>query len=223
MGKVKKILEGRTKEERVKVRKQLGKLKDLTVQPKTRVRYERARQQFYQFLSSNGLEVPRQTHGLDLVLGDYLEHLWSTGEGRGKAADTLAAVQDLQPHTKGHLALSWRLLKTWQVNEIPCRAPPLPEICVQAMVGWAIFKEEFAFGLSLLLGFYGLLRTGELLDVKANHVYIESPKKPAVVSLGLTKGGKRMGAAESVSVSVEIVLTWVKKLETASSSWKGPL
>lgn len=221
MGKVKKFLEGRTKEERVKVRKQLGKPKDLTVQPKTRIRYERARQQFYQFLSSNGLEVPRQTHGLDLVLGDYLEHLWSTGEGRGKAADTLAAVQDLQPHTKGQLALSWRLLKTWQVNEIPCRAPPLPEICVQAMVGWAIFEEEFAFGLSLLLGFYGLLRTGELLEVKANHVYIESPKKPAVVSLGLTKGGKRMGAAESVSVSVEIVLTWLKLWKRQVAPGKG--
>ena len=198
MGKVKKHFEGRTREERIQVRKNLGKLKDLTVQPQTRRRYEKARNQFYQFLSTNQLEVPRQAHELDLLLGEYLEHLWCTGEGRGNAADTLAAIQDLQPHSKGHLALSWRLLKTWHINEIPCRAPPLPEICLQAMVGWSIFKGEFAFGLSLMLGFCGLLRTGELLEVKSSQIFLESSRKPAVVSLGMTKGGKRMGAAESV-------------------------
>ena len=175
MGKVKKHVEGRSKEERIRIRKNLGTLKSLTVQPQTRLRYERARQQFYQFLASNSLTVPTQKHALDLLLGEYLEHLWSSGEGRGKAADTLAATQDLQPQTKGYLALSWRLLKAWHVNEIPCRAPPLPEICLQAMIGWCIFKEEFSFGLSLMLGYYGLLRTGELLEVRANHVFVESP------------------------------------------------
>ena len=210
MGKVKKHLEARTREERIQVRKNLGKLKDLTIQPQTRRRYEKARQDFYQFLFSNQLEVPTQTYALDSLLGEYLEHLWCTGEGRGKAADTLASVQDLQPHVKGKLPLAWRLLKAWSVNEIPCRAPPLPEICLQAMVGWAIFKEEYRFGLSLLLAYYGLLRTGELLEVRASHVFVESVKKPAVVSLGMTKGGKRMGVAESVSISVERVLSWLK-------------
>ena len=218
MAKVKKHLEARTKEERAKVRKHLGKLKDLTVQPQTRRRYEAARQQFYEFLRANHLSIPNQVHDLDCLLGEYLEHLWSTGEGRGKAADTLAAIQDLQPHTKGGLLLAWRLLKTWHINEIPCRAPPLPEICLQAMIGWAIFKNEFSFGLSLMLGFYGLLRTGELLDVRASHVFIENAKKPAVVSLGLTKGGKRMGATESVSVSVELVLLWLKAWKQKVSS-----
>ena len=213
MGKMKRHLEGRSKEERIRVRSNLGTLKSLTVQPQTRVRYKHARQQFYQFLAPNDLTIPTQKHALDLLIGGYLEHLWSSGEGRGKASDTLAAIQDLQPHTKvtkGFLPLSWRLLKAWHVNEVPCRAPPLPETCLHAMIGWSIFKEEFAFALSLMLAYYGLLRTGELLEVRASHVFIESAKKPAVVSLGLTKGGKRMGASESVSVSVEFVLCWLK-------------
>eukprot|EP00435_Cladocopium_sp_Y103_P065549 s527_g27.t1 len=203
----------RSKEERKEVRKNLGTLKSLTVQPQTRLRYERARADFYSFLHENALVIPKQPHGLDCLLADFIEHLWSSGEGRGKAADTVAAVQDLQPHVKGQ----WRLLKTWAVNEIPSRAPPLPEVCLQAMVGWAIFKEEYKFGLSLLLAYYGLLRTGELLDVKSSHVFLESPRKPAVVSLGLTKGGKRMGAAESVSISVELVLTCLKAWKKSSS------
>lgn len=206
---MKKHCEGRSKEERIKVRKTLGKLKDLTVQPQTRKRYESARQQFYQFLHANQLQVPTQSHALDLLVGEYLEHLWSTGEGRGRASDTLAAIQDLQPQTKGALPVSWRLLKAWHVNEVPCRAPPLPESCLKAMVGWAIFKGEFAFGLSLLLGYYGLLRTGELLEIRASQVFVEGPKKPAVISLGLTKGGKRMGAAESITISVELCLSWL--------------
>ena len=218
MGKVKQHLEGRGRTERIRVRQALGPLRNLTVQPQTRARYDAARKSFYRFLALNGLEIPSTSLALDSLLGDYLEHLWSSGEGRGKAADTLAAIQDLQPHTKGHLPLSWRLLRTWQVNEIPCRAPPLPELCLQAMVGWCIFKEEFAFGLSLLVAFYSLLRTGELLDLRSSHVFIEGANKPAVLSLGLTKGGKRMGAAESVPLSVEIALKWLLAWKKSSSS-----
>ena len=218
MGKVKQHLEGRNKAERIRIRKDLGPLKNLTVQPQTRKRYETARKDFYQFIADNNLRIPERTYDLDVLLGDYLEHLWSSGEGRGKASDTLAAIQDLQPHTKGGLPLSWRLLKAWHVNEIPCRAPPLPEICLQAMLGWCIFKEEFKFGLSLLVGFYGLLRTGEILDLKASSFFIESSSRPAVVSLGFTKGGKRMGAAESITIGVELVLVWLKLWKAKSTA-----
>ena len=95
MGKVKVHLEGRDQEERRKVRKNLGTLKSLTVQPQTRARYDKARGQFYEFLYHNKLSIPVRAYDLDLLLADYVEHLWSTGEGRGKASDTLAAIQDL--------------------------------------------------------------------------------------------------------------------------------
>ena len=57
----------------------------------------------------------------------------------------------------------------------------------------------------MLVGFFGLLRTGEILSVTKAHVAITSPKGPAVLSLGLTKGGKRQGAAESITLYVEDV------------------
>ena len=56
--------------------------------------------------------------------------------------------------------------------------------------------------LSLLLGFYSMLRTEELLAVVPNHLSIHDNQKSALLSLGLTKGGKRQGAAESVTISV---------------------
>ena len=206
MGKVAKHLEGRTKEQRAKVRKKLGSLKQLTVQPKTRARYEAARKKFYDFLHKESIQIPSKRDKLDAILAEYVDWLWLTGEGRGLASDTVAGLQDLDPRLKGNLSLTWRVLKTWHVNEIPNRAPPLPEEALHAMVGWSIFHRFHSFALSLLLAYYGLLRTGELFEITSSSILITGPKKPAVVSLGLTKSGKRAGAAESVTLHVEEVL-----------------
>ena len=204
MGKIaKKHVEGRTKEERIKVRKQLGPLKGLTVQPGTRARYDKALEKFSSWLQREGLSLPTAKIHLDAVVSDYVESLWCEGEGRALASDTLAAIQDRQPQVKGHLLGCWRLLKTWNINEIPNRAPPLPEQALLAMVGFSLFKNEIAFAISLLLAYYGMLRTGELLTVKAKDFTQRQELQPFVLSLGYTKGGKRMGAAESITVGVE--------------------
>ena len=225
-----KHVEGRTKEQRAKVRKNLGSLKQLTVQPKTRARYEAARKRFYRFLSNENLALPRKRDHLDAILAEYIDWLWLNGEGRALASDTVAGLQDLDPKLKGHLSLTWRLLKTWHVNEIPNRAPPLPEPALFAMVGWSIFLHHHDFALSLLLAFYGLLRTGELFSLNSSSIMITSPSKPAVISLGLTKGGKRAGASESVTIHVSEVLRrlwhWKKQakpgqlLVPSGSQWR---
>ena len=209
MGKVKQHLEGHSKELRARNRQAMGTLRELTVQPQTRKRYSQAKNKFYDYARSNGLTIPSNFTAFDDMLADYVEHLWSMGEGRALASDTVAAFQDTEPRLKGKLQVTWRLLKTWHVNEVPSRAPPLPEECLFAMLGWCLFHEEYAFGLSLLLGFYGLLRTGEILGVCNHHILMTSPDKPAVISLGLTKSGKRAGASESVTISVTCALQWL--------------
>ena len=123
------------------------------------------------------------------------------GGGRSLASDTIAGLQHYDPKIKGHLAGSWRLLKTWVANEIPSRAPPLTEEALHTMVGYALFHKQVAFALSLLLGFYGLLRTGELLNLRNKDIVQESANSVAVISLGMTKGGQRAGAAESVTIT----------------------
>ena len=139
------------------------------------------------------------------MIADYLEHLWALGSGRSNASNVLAGLQDAQPHLKGRLPESWRLLKAWVTHEVPNRAPPLPVDMLEALVGFAIFKNLHGFALTLLLGFYGLLRTGEILAITGRHISITNPRGPAVISLGLTKAGKRQGAAESIVVHVEDV------------------
>ena len=201
----KRHLEAPTQEARSKARKKLGTLKSLTVQPVTRQRYTKARESFYAWLEAEHLHLPNGAYQLDLLVGDYLEALWADGKGRAEGSNILAALQDQQPHLKGKLKMSWRLMHAWVTHEVPNRAPPLPLDCLYILVGYSLFKNMPSFALSLLLGFHGLLRTGELLSVKARHVAVFQAKGPAVITLGLTKGGKRQGAAESITVHAEDV------------------
>ena len=221
----KRHLEGKTQEERVKIRKQLGTLKDLTVLPTTKARYAKAREAFYSYLKEHNVFLPTQASLLDGVVSDYLEHLWAAGHGRTDASNTLAALQDAQPQLKGKLLQSWRLLKTWITHEVPNRAPPFPIDVLHAMVGYALFKQKAKLALSFLLGFHGLLRTGELLLLKRCHISVQSPKGPAVISLGWTKGGKRQGAAESVTIYMEDIcrrlFQWCQH-STSNASLTGP-
>eukprot|EP00435_Cladocopium_sp_Y103_P023216 s2113_g5.t1 len=112
------------------------------------------------------------------------------------------------------------------VNEIPCRAPPLPERVLQALVGYFIFKHQPQMALSLLLGFYSMLRTGELLGIRARDVTVDVSHGNAVVSLHFTKGGKRTGAAESVTVTVSEVIRrlsqWKKHVSPGSNLTPPP-
>ena len=94
-------MEGRSKQERIKVRKQLGSLKSLTVQPSTRKRYNNALNDFFAWLKEEHLEIPRKKEHMDGLVAEYLEWLWSSGEGKGKANDTVAALQDFDPKLKG--------------------------------------------------------------------------------------------------------------------------
>lgn len=205
----KATLTARTKEERKRVRKDMGTLKSLTVQPSTKTRYQDALQLFFKFLQRENLELPRKRDNLDPLVSDYLEFLWSEGEGRSMGQNVLAALQDFDPKLRGHLQGSWRLMRTWNANEVPNRAPPLTEKVLQAMVGWSWFNKHWQFGISLLVAFYGLLRTGELLNLQAWQIQMAGPLQPAVLNLGLTKSGKRQGAEESVTISEITVLKFL--------------
>ena len=206
-----KLLEHPEATERAKQRQALGTLHDLTVQPTTRKRYQKATEAFFQFLRQEGIVIPKKKEQFDHVVCEFLEYLWSTGAGRGQANDTVAGLQDLQPSLRHHLPGSWRLLKTWAVNEVPNRAPPLPEQVVHAMAGWGFFHGHNSFAVSLIIGFYTMLRSGELLGLLSSHILCAPRDRQVLISLGLTKSGKRQGAAESVILGIEAGVALVRQ------------
>ena len=210
----KRVLEARTPAARAQQRQTLGTLRELTVQPATKMRYNKAVDGFLLYLRENHLELPTKRDKVDPLICDYIEHLWSSGQGRGLANDTLAGLQDADPKLKHQLPGAWRLLKTWHVNEVPNRAPPLPVVVLHAMCGWAWFHGHHGFAVSLLMGFYGMLRTGEILGIRRQDLKADVNHAKILLSLGLTKSGKRMGAAESVVLGYDKVvvplLQWMK-------------
>ena len=214
-----KLKPGHSKEDRKQLRKTLGSLRSLTVQPITRKRYDESLQHFYDYLAREGLDLPSKRDKMDQFVSDYIEYLWSEGEGRASASNFLAALQDRDPKLKGLLPLSWRLMRTWTTAEVPNRAPPLTETVLKAMVGWSFLHEHFRFGISLLVGFYGLLRTGELLSLQAWQFQTSTSNDPVVVSLGLTKSGKRQGAAESITLTEHGVIQLLRKWKAVASPY----
>lgn len=227
----KRVLEALQPQDRAAQRRRLGTLRELTVQPSTKKRYTKATQAFYTFLQKEGVALPKAKQRLDDVLCDYLEHLWASGSGRALANDTVAGLQDLQPDLRHHLPGSWRLLKTWSINEVPNRAPPIPEHVLKAMAGWAFFHGHNSFAVSLLIGFYCMLRTGELLGLQSHNLMTTPRDTKVLIGLGYTKGGKRHGAAESVVLGHEpaVLLTqqWKKiaspstKLARTIAGWRA--
>ena len=88
----KRILEGTTETSRASKRQKLGTLRQLTVQPSTRRRYDKALDSFFDFLRKNQMSLPTVRDKLDGVVCDYLEYLWSQGFGRALASDLVAAL-----------------------------------------------------------------------------------------------------------------------------------
>lgn len=84
------------------------------------------------------------------------------------------------------------------------------------LVGWSFFHQHYSFGVSLLLGYYAMLRTGELIGLRSCHLLCESKATKVVVSLGLTKSGKRQGAAESCVVGYDMVVKFLRQWKSLS-------
>lgn len=89
----KRVVEAPLPAERASQCRRLGTLRELTVQPATKRRYNLATQAFFDYLLRAGVPLPRQKTKFDGLLCDYLEHLWSTGAGRGQANDTIAGLE----------------------------------------------------------------------------------------------------------------------------------
>ena len=220
MGKV-TIIAGKTKQERKVQRQQLGTLKANTVASRTRTRYDGAMKAFYLWARSLLLRIPNEAEGVDPLYADFIEHLWESGESLSLAIDGLSGLQDLRPRFRGHLALSWRLIKTWQRKEVPQRAPPFPEDILQSICGYFLSKKQHQISLAMEVAFYAILRTGELLNLKNKQIQVSTSCDCAILSLGATKTSQRSGVSDSVTLRVAPVcqrlLSWKQKSQPNAS------
>ena len=150
--------------------------------------------------SSIGLLPATDFFALDQQLCFYVEHLWETQQSKERATFTLAAVQHFL-QCKRKMPSAWHLLTVWGRHEIPCRTPPLPCPALLAMAGAAMTARRSDLCFLLLIGFFGLLRTGELLKLRHDEVLFDDKSSSVLVALPSAKTSTRKAAAESLVVS----------------------
>ena len=147
---------------------------------------------------------------LDDCVAAYVEHLYHEGDSYSMASDTLAAVQYYYQRSIGKLKFSWKLCGIWKRGEPPKRVLPLLPLNVLALAGLAIDLQRLDLAALILIGFDGMLRTGELFNMRAFH--IRFAKKKAFISLEYSKSGKRKGAEECVVIDSQLSVAVLRSL-----------
>ena len=130
----------------------------MAVSVATRGRYHNAVWRWFAWIERLGGDLPATTWELDESLCEFLDELWSAGDGLTQGEMTIAGLQHLAPQLVGKLPGPWRRLKTWGRNELPRRAPPLVPKIVRGMAGLARAQGRMDMCLALLVGFHCMLR-----------------------------------------------------------------
>ena len=199
--KVVTVTAGKHRHDRRAQRQHIGSLENLIIKPSTAKRYDTQVRYLFAWLESEGIQLPDDVVVLDEVVSTYVSYLWESGDPRGWANDTLSGLAHHLPFTRGQLKGSWRLLQAWQRAELPARACPFTYQTISAMVGVHFSWGDLTTGVALLLGYHGLLRTGEILGLCFGHLEFDLVVGRAVIDLGFTKGGIRLGAVESCIIT----------------------
>ena len=196
--------------QRRKKRQQIGPLRTKLVTKQTRLRYNVAVNRFVDFCKDMRIEVPTVFEELDTLVVDCLEHMWEMGASQTDASNVVAGLQFFRPRLKRNLPAAWRIMKAWSKAEPPSRATPLTPLIVKALVMLWASREEWRLAAATLLGFHGLLRTGEIANLLCCDVAFDNDFGSAVVRLRETKSGKRLGVSESVTVTDRLVTRFLR-------------
>ena len=166
-------------------------LKYLGVQQRTIQLYKREVSLFFEYLALHGLQLPRNFGALDLLVGEYINHLFQEGEAISKAGWLLSGLRRFMPRLRRELCVSQQWYTNWTREHTPVRATPLPWVLVRAMAGLCFREAWYHLGVSLLVGFSFFLRTQELLSLQWADVECNQQSGTIVLRLSNTKTSKQ--------------------------------
>lgn len=213
-----KLISKRTKKERQEQRRTID-LRNAGITPATQERYLAGLAKLLPVL----VQIKSLLH-LDELTADWIQQCWEDGESIHVVSDALCGLHFFEPWTKKGIPTSWRIFATWRKLETPARAPPLTATLAYCMAHYALMHRDLPFASLLLLGFFALLRTGELLTLRPEDLLVG--KKQTIVSLFETKTGQRNNAAEMVSFFDDFtteVLTALLDLRRSLNTSKTPI
>ena len=147
---------------------------------------------------------------LDSACAEWVELAWEDGESLYVVGNALSGLHFFEPLTRRRIPSAWKLFANCKKLEWAARAPPLTRDIVLSMAYYALCHDDIVFACLLSLGFFTLLRTGELLNLKGRDLLVN--KRQLVVSLKDTKSGKRNASDEMVTTDDQFVLLLISTL-----------
>ncbi|CAK0817698.1 unnamed protein product [Prorocentrum cordatum] len=180
-------------------------LQDGRVAAVTRQRYEQARQQLRDFFHEQQLR-PKTVRDVDQGVALCIERAWRTGGSLLAVNNVLAAVPFFSPRLSGKLKQSWKLQKTWLKLEPNARAMPMPPLLALAFAGAFCWWGLPRVGALLAVGYAGMLRSGEMLQLRRRDIRIFQRRMSAIVALRNTKTGQRDGRLELVMIRSRVAV-----------------
>ena len=113
------------------------------------------------------------------VLKQYAMYLFSSGRKLYELRYTLIAVQHRYPQLKTVMAPAWALVSKWEIYQPPEHRKPLPELLFKALFVLGVVKGWTRWSATLLLGFEGIARIGEVLAAKRCDLLLPSDLQEA--------------------------------------------
>ena len=158
------------------------------------------------------LETSKNLLDMDEKVADWIQKCWERGDSLAIINDALCGIHHYEPWTRRGLPQAWKVFSVWRKLESPNRAPPLAQQICDAWILYAISHNDLEFAAMISLGFYTLLRTGELVQVCPCDLLLG--EDAGVVSLSNTKTGLRVAAKESVAFENSLALETLRAVVT---------
>lgn len=196
--------------DRKAARKTIGPLKGRQISIQAKDRYEAALAYFFWLVPFFTALWPEDWHQRDQILCQFIEGLWSEGEAKAKAADTISGLQWWYS-TRRVFPGAWRLFGTWSKLEASVQTPPLPVEALFALCGHALREGQAFFAVALFLSFHCLLRTGEMVLLSISQ--FRGWGRELTLVLTDTKTTKRHGQTEYIIVDCPVaqtLLAWAR-------------
>lgn len=161
-------------------------------------RYNTAVNKFRRWMEANDEPDVGTVEELDVLVCDYLHHLYTSGAGCGKALGvcTVYGLYQRSPQLRGRLLCSELALKGWGKKKPSVSYPPVSWKLAVAVACSLGLNGYARMGIGILLSFDCMLRVSELLALRredvadSGDVRLDSDHVGMVLILRATKTGK---------------------------------
>ena len=181
------------------------------LQPGAVRKYKCGIARFFNWLSVSEFSFPASLEDLDFVAGEFVNHLFQDDLPLGWGNDFVCGLKRFYPRCRFSLQITSSYLRNWSKSVKRTQALPLTSDILVSLVTCALLRGEKFLASVLLLGFVGLLRTGELVSLKRSQLQFLGGGSQLHISLPDSKGAKRSGLPESVVIRHHLTVKFFAK------------